>query len=138
MVAEGAKRIAVFGTNEDWSERALAAFDSQLRALGGSISGRRLLRDSDVDFADAITALVGASDAPAEALLADAVFIAVRPSTARLLVPQLRVSIAATLPMLATSHVFAGTVQATLDKDLDGLVFLDAPWAHGGVVATHG
>ncbi|MCC6562596.1 MAG: penicillin-binding protein activator [Xanthomonadales bacterium] len=134
MVAEGAKRIAVFGTNEDWSERALAAFDSQLRALGGSISGRRLLRDSDVDFADAITALVGASDAPAEALLADAVFIAVRPSTARLLVPQLRVSIAATLPMLATSHVFAGTVQATLDKDLDGLVFLDAPWAHGGVV----
>ena len=133
MIAEGAKRIAVFGTNEDWSERALAAFDSQLRALGGAVSGRRLLRDSDVDFADAITALVGAPGTPPEALLADGIFLAVRASTARLLVPQLRVSDAGALPLLATSHVYSGTVQATLDKDLDGLVFMDAPWAHGGV-----
>jgi len=134
MIAEGATRIAVFGTNEDWSERALAAFDSQLRALGGSISGRRLLRDSDVDFADAIAALVGTPGTPPEALLADGIFIAVRASTARLLVPQLRVSDAGALPLLATSHVFSGAVQATVDKDLDGLVFMDAPWTHGSVV----
>ena len=134
MVAEGARRIAVFGTNEDWSERALAAFDSQLRALGGEISGRRLLRDSDVDFSDAINALVGAPGSAPDGRRADGVFIAVRSSTARLLVPQLRVSAAGDLPLLATSHVFGNTVQATLDKDLDGLVFLDAPWTHGGVV----
>jgi hypothetical protein len=129
--AEGAKRIAVFGTNEEWSERAMAAFDAQLHALGGEISGRRMLRDSDVDFADAIAALLAAPDAAPEARRADGIFLAVRPSTARLLVPQLRAAGLLDLPLLATSHVFSGAVQATVDKDLDGLVFLDAPWTHG-------
>lgn len=133
LVAEGARRIAVFGAGEDWSERAMAAFDAQLQALGGAISGRRMLRDSDVDFAEAIAALVGTpGDAP-ERRKADGIFVALRPSTARLLLPQLRAAGFTDLPMLATSHVYGGSVQILQDKDLDGLVFLDAPWVHGGV-----
>jgi outer membrane PBP1 activator LpoA protein len=134
LIAEGAKRIAVFGTNEDWSERAMATFDAQLLALGGHTSGRRMLRDSDVDFAEAIAALVGTpGDAP-ELRKADGIFIALRPSTARLLLPQLRAADFTDLPTLATSHVYSGTPQTIQDKDLDGLAFFDAPWTHGGVV----
>lgn len=134
FIAEGAKRIAVFGTNEDWSERAMAALDAQLRALGGSISGRRMLRDSDVDFAESLVALIGSPDAAIETRKADGIFIAVRPSTARLLLPQLRAADFTQLPMLATSHVYGGALQTLQDKDLDGLVFMDAPWTHGGAV----
>jgi uncharacterized protein len=130
LVAEGATRIAVFGTNEEWSERAMAAFDAQLQALGGRSSGRRMLRDSDVDFAEATAGLIGAPGAAPEARIADGVFIALRPTTARLLLPQLRASGLMDLPVLATSHVHGNVVQATLDRDLDGLVFLDAPWTH--------
>lgn len=134
FIAEGAKRIAVFGTNEDWSERAMAALDAQLRALGGSISGRRMLRDSDVDFSESLVALIGSPDAAIETRKADGIFIAVRPSTARLLLPQLRAADFTQLPMLATSHVYGGALQTLQDKDLDGLVFMDAPWTHGGAV----
>lgn len=136
FVADGAKRIAVFGTNEDWSERAMAAFDAQLQVGGGVISGRRMLRDSDIDFAEALTALIGRSGDAPETRKADAIFIALRPSTARLLVPQLRAAGFADLPMLATSHVYGGTAQTLADKDLDGLVFLDGPWTHGAVVGV--
>lgn len=134
LVAEGTRRVAVFGVNEEWSERAMAAFDAQLRALGGQISGRRMLRDVDVDFADAIAALIGPPDAAGDRRIADAVFIATRAPTARLLVPQLRASGFASLPMVATSHVYVGSPQALADKDLDGLVFLDAPWTQSNVV----
>jgi outer membrane PBP1 activator LpoA protein len=133
FIAEGAKRVAVFGTNEDWSERAMAAFDAQLRALGGVSSGRRMLRDSDVEFSEAIAAIVAAPSAPPGERLADAVFLAVRPSTARLLLPQLRAAGLLDLPTLATSHVFAQSAQVSVDKDLDDLVFLDVPWTHGMV-----
>ncbi|HWT16412.1 MAG TPA: penicillin-binding protein activator [Patescibacteria group bacterium] len=132
FIAEGAKRIAVFGTNEDWSERAMATLDAQLRAHGGGISGRRMLRDSDVDFAESLVALIGTPGAASRD--ADGIFIAVRASTARLLVPQLRAAGFLDLPVLATSHVFSGATQPLIDKDLDGLVFLDAPWPHGGGV----
>jgi outer membrane PBP1 activator LpoA protein len=134
FVADGARRIAVFGTNEDWSERAMAAFDAQLQAGGGVISGRRMLRDSDIDFAEALAALIGRSGEAPEQRKADGIFIALRPSTARLLVPQLRAAGFGDLPMLATSHVYGGTAQTLADKDLDGLVFLDGPWTHGAVV----
>jgi outer membrane PBP1 activator LpoA protein len=136
LLAEGAKRIAVFGTNEDWSERAMAAFDAQLQAGGGMISGRRMLRDSDIDFAEALVALIGHGDSAPEARKADGIFIAMRPSTARLLVPQLRAGGFTDLPMLATSHVYGGTLQTLADKDLEGLVFLDGPWTHGAVAGV--
>ncbi|HQW81350.1 MAG TPA: penicillin-binding protein activator [Pseudomonadota bacterium] len=134
LVAEGATRIAVFGTNEDWSERAMATLDAQLRALGGSISGRRMLRDSDVDFAESLVALIGAPGNAPETRKADGIFLALRPSTARLLMPQLRAADFLNLPIVATSHVYSGAVQALQDKDLDGLVFMDAPWTHAAAV----
>lgn len=136
LIAEGARRVAVFGTNEDWSERATAAFDAQLTALGGSISGRRMLRDGDIDFSESISAIVVAPGASAELRVADAIFIAVRPATARLLLPQLRAAGLLDLPTLATSHVFGHSTQLTVDKDLDGLVFMDAPWEHGVVAGV--
>jgi len=32
------------------------------------------------------------------------------------------------VPVLATSHVYSGSLNAGLDRDLEGLEFCDAPW----------
>jgi outer membrane PBP1 activator LpoA protein len=50
-----------------------------------------------------------------------------KPQQARLLVPQLRLA-KNTLPVFATSHVYAGSDDATSDRDLEGVEFCDAPW----------
>lgn len=55
------------------------------------------------------------------------IFISMRPKDARLLLPQLRIA-QISLPMFATSHVYAGSDDVADDRDLDGLEFCDAPW----------
>jgi outer membrane PBP1 activator LpoA protein len=50
-----------------------------------------------------------------------------KPQQARLLLPQLRLA-KNTLPVFATSHVYAGGDDATADRDLEGVEFCDAPW----------
>ena len=50
---------------------------------------------------------------------------------ARQVLPQLRYFGADTIPIFATSHVYAGSYNAERDIDLNGLVFGDMPWVFG-------
>ena len=50
-----------------------------------------------------------------------------RPAQARLLLPQLRIA-RINLPVIATSHVYEGSDDASVNRDLDGVEFCDAPW----------
>lgn len=58
----------------------------------------------------------------------DHLFIAGTSSQVRRIVPHLHFHRASHLPMMATSHVYAGTPDAERDSDLNGIVFPDAPW----------
>lgn len=58
----------------------------------------------------------------------DHLFVAGTASQVRRIVPHLHFHRASHLPMMATSHVYAGTPDADRDSDLNGIVFPDAPW----------
>lgn len=58
----------------------------------------------------------------------DHLFIAGTSIQVRRIVPHLHFHRASHLPMMATSHVYAGTPDAERDSDLNGIVFPDAPW----------
>lgn len=122
-IARGLRRAALLGATEDWSERALLAFRAQFEQGGGTITGEARLAPDAVDYGDPIAQAT--ADAP------DLIFLAVRPPQGRLLVPQLRTRGLDALPMLATSHIFSGTVSRALDRDLNGVEFCDAPWLFG-------
>jgi uncharacterized protein len=59
---------------------------------------------------------------------ADFIFLAARPQKARQLRPQLRFFRAGNLPVYATSHVYSGISDPTLDRDLGKIEFVDTPW----------
>lgn len=58
----------------------------------------------------------------------DAIFLLAYPSMARQIVPLLKYYYAGDIPVYATSAAYAANYNPSLDKDLDGLYFLDIPW----------
>ena len=121
--ARGLRRVVVLAATEEWSERAALAFRAQFEQLGGALAGESRLPTGVVDYSGAINQAAGSAP--------DGVFLAVRPGQGRLLVPQLRARGMQDLPIIATSHIFEGTPNRALDRDLDGLEFCDAPWLFG-------
>jgi len=128
MRERGILRAAVIAAESDWAERAARAFRAQFEAGGGTVVGETRLRDKDVNFQ---TSIVQATASLGEGTDAG-VFISMRPQQARLLLPQLRIA-NVNAPVFATSHVYAGDDSASLDRDLDGVEFCDAPWLFGPV-----
>ncbi|HET9483171.1 MAG TPA: penicillin-binding protein activator, partial [Xanthomonadales bacterium] len=119
----GHRTVAVFAGDEDWSGRAALAFRAQFEAGGGVVAGESRLHGGGVDYGSAIAQAVGGG--------VDAVFVAARPQQARLLVPQLRSRGMTGTPIFATSHVYTGSPNRGLDRDLNGVEFADAPWLFG-------
>jgi outer membrane PBP1 activator LpoA protein len=123
MASLGIKEAAVIAATDDWAERAALAFRAQFESLGGAVVGEARLKEGEVNYSGVIRQAVGAFATASNA----AVFISMRPQQARLLMPQLKLA-GVTVPVLASSHVYSGTLNAGLDRDLDGLEFCDAPW----------
>jgi outer membrane PBP1 activator LpoA protein len=118
----GFRQVALIAQREDWAERAALAFRAQFEHGGGTIAGEG--RIGDVDLARALDEALGRHKV-------DAVFIAVKPNAARILVPQLRARGMTDTPILAISQIYGGSPSRGLDRDLDGVEFCDAPWLHG-------
>ncbi|MBO9665077.1 penicillin-binding protein activator [Dokdonella sp.] len=120
----GIRNAAILIAEADWAERAARAFRAQFEAGGGAITGESRLREKEINYATSITQATASLGADG------AVFISMRPQQARLLVPQMKIA-NVTAPVFATSHIYAGDSNATLDRDLDGVEFCDAPWLFG-------
>jgi outer membrane PBP1 activator LpoA protein len=141
MVERGLLRAYVMISADDFAQRAADAFKAELVSRGGEVVATTVLPTGASSFADAIKnlQLPTTSAAPAAASsTADAtaeptgagdtgIFISMRPNQARLLMPQLRIA-QVSLPVFATSHVYAGGDDAPANRDLDGVEFCDAPW----------
>ncbi|NCT66750.1 MAG: ABC transporter substrate-binding protein [Rhodanobacteraceae bacterium] len=128
MRERGISRAAVVVTDAEWAERAARAFRAQFEAAGGSVVGETRLPDKEVNYSTAIAQATGALGSGADT----GVFISMRPQQARLLVSQLKAA-AVAAPVFATSHIYAGDANPTLDRDLDGVEFCDAPWLFGPI-----
>ncbi|MEO7073298.1 MAG: penicillin-binding protein activator [Rhodanobacter sp.] len=118
MIERGLRHAYTVVGNDDFAQRALKAFKAELAARGGQVDGNTL-------FVTGATALSGLDLANAAS---DAgIFISMRPAQARVLVPQLRAA-GITLPVIATSHVYDATADASANRDLEGVEFCDGPW----------
>jgi len=150
MVGAALKRFIIVGTEEEWSQRVIEAFRVQAEAMGATIVGQARIKSGLIDFAESLAPATAvfrpapiAAAAPTETAPVaaptvpltphdfgvDGVFIAVRATDARLLVPQIKVRGLDVLPIVAAPQIFA-SAQSALDADLNGVSFLDAPWAH--------
>ncbi len=128
MRERGITRAAIIATDADWAERAARAFRAQFEAAGGSIVGETRVGEKDINYATAIVQATASLGSGTDA----GIFITMRPQQARLLLPQLHVA-QVNAPVFATSHVYAGDPNASLDRDLDGVEFCDAPWLFGTI-----
>ena len=152
--AQAAERAAIEGWTDvlvlvpqgPWGERVRAAFEARLAELGGAVPEAGVYARGATDFAPVLRALLNLDESAARRARlsrilgmrlafeprrrqdADAVFLAAFPREARLLKPQLDFHHAAGLPVLATSHVYAGSPDPERDRDLDGVLFCDLPW----------
>jgi outer membrane PBP1 activator LpoA protein len=137
MVERGLRQAYVLISNDDFAQRAAGAFKAELAARGGQLTGIATLPVGATNYADAIAGLhlpasTSTSPAATDAATTNAtsdtgIFISMRPTQARLLLPQLRIAQIAT-PVFATSHVYEGSDDASANHDLDGVEFCDAPW----------
>jgi outer membrane PBP1 activator LpoA protein len=143
MVERSLRRVYVVISGDDFAQRAASAFKAELVARGGAVAGMVVLPAGATSYADIIARmhLPASTSAPAAATSAGAtaaagmdavnngagIFISMRPTQARLLLPQLRIT-QANLPVYATSHVYAGDDDVAANRDLDGVEFCDAPW----------
>ncbi len=58
----------------------------------------------------------------------DAIFISASPRVARSIYPQLRFYRANRVPVYATSKIYSGQENSSLDRDLNSITFCDIPW----------
>lgn len=112
----------VVTSSDDFAQRAASAFKAELISRGGVVAGSASLPAVGVNYASTIVAL-NLAGAGSNA----GIFISMRPNQARLLLPQLHIA-KVTLPVFATSHIYAGSDNPTADGDLNGVQFDDAPW----------
>ncbi|WP_223787054.1 penicillin-binding protein activator [Marinicella meishanensis] len=145
MIQDGHKRVLILALNEPWGERMTQAFAQAFYDLGGQIIDNSYYQAEQNDYSAQLRQTLGLVESQLRArnlqqflklnLAAeevvrsdvDAIFLAARPSFARLMVPQLKFHHAAGLPVYATSHVFAGLLNEQHNRDLQNLRFAVSP-----------
>ncbi|MFK7955807.1 MAG: penicillin-binding protein activator [Lysobacterales bacterium] len=146
MMNEGLLRVAVMTASDAWGQRVSNAFIEHFEQLGGVILEVQQFQPLAQDFSNQVSQLVGTTQAelrrrqiarsfrfqvgfeaqPRHDL--DAVFLAAKAQPARLIKPQLAFYNAGQVPVYATSHVFNGSRDRNRNRDLNGIVFCDAPF----------
>lgn len=123
MLAAGITDVAIIVADADWAQRAAKAFTTQFESGGGRVAAQATIADNTVDYKQTIQS----ATAPLPPGGTGGIFISMLPKQARLLLPQLKLAGSA-VPVFATSHVYGGSANPGLDRDLDGVEFCDAPW----------
>ncbi|GJM07736.1 MAG: penicillin-binding protein activator [Lysobacteraceae bacterium] len=144
--SDGHTRALVIAPSGEWGDRLYLAFKEQFEKLGGHVVYDASLAETENDFSQPLRRLLGLDRSEQrhrdiERILrqpvafepqirpdADFVFLAARPDMARLVRPQLLFHNAQDLPVYATSNVYSGIQDPDSNRDMDGIVFCDAPW----------
>jgi hypothetical protein len=151
LFALGKRRVSALVPDDEFGRRTLSAFQARFAALGGVVVDPAFFATQATQHNEALRQTLGLSESATRAAMVraitglnssaqptrrfdlDAIFLAARPGQARLLLPQMKTFDLASLPVVATSHVYAGAASA-LDGDLNGVEFVDAPWLDQKVV----
>lgn len=129
-----------------WGERIYAAYLEEWQTLGGRVLEVGYYNAAETDHRTAISAALNLDSSkarhqqmvrlagqtlefePRRRQDVDMIFILATPRQARLINPQLRFYRASRLPVYATSHVYTGRADSSLDADLENVAFCDMPW----------
>ncbi len=146
-IAEGRMRLLALIPDNAWGARVYQAFREHYTGLGGSVVAVEQYADKSADFSRPIRRLLNLDDSRArhqalQRLLgerlefearrrqdAQAIFVLAFARQARQIKPQLRFHHAGDLPVYSTSHVYQASDDPAIDRDMDGLMFCDIPWA---------
>ncbi|MBV61080.1 MAG: hypothetical protein CMH65_07240 [Nevskiales bacterium] len=142
----GLHRVIALVPESDWGARSMLAMAERLQARGGRVLASRTYDPTARDFSGPIRDVLqldASRDRHREVARAlgtrphfqprrrndvDFVFLAAPASTARQIKPQLRFHFASDLPVIATSRVFDGAVDARRDADLEDILYPEMPW----------
>ncbi|GED22186.1 penicillin-binding protein activator [Halomonas halmophila] len=117
---DGMQSASLLIPDNDWGRRVGAAFRDTWQTNNGDIV--RTVRYNPEQSATESTRRAVRSPQP------DMLFLLALPDYARQVPPTLEYYNAADLPVYATSHLYTGHPQPRLDRDLNGVRFVDIPW----------
>ncbi len=145
MINDGNKRVLILAPNDAWGERMTTAFAQRFVDWGGQIITNTYFQPAQNDYSAQLRQTLGLVESQLRAKNLqgflnlnlsseevvrsdiDAIFLAAKPSFARLMVPQLKFHHAANIPVYATSHVFDGMNNEQHNRDLQGVRFALSP-----------
>ena len=127
---EGYQHALIIAPNNNWGEEVMLAFQKQWQARGGQIVD--ILRYSPNTFLkSSVREFLHYSEDDGQHSQRedfDMVFLLAYPSKARTIMPLLKYYGLGKAKVFATSSVYAGSIDANQDRDLDGLIFCDMPY----------
>lgn len=142
-ITEGARLAAVLYPEGAWGGRVANAFQQKFEELGGIVSAHATFTDDATGATRALLDL-GQSQGRMRTLSrytglkiefeprrrqdVDIIFMVANAAQARQLKPALNFNYAGNLPVFAISQVYAGSPAPSVDRDLNGVRFLDLPW----------
>jgi len=144
--ADGLQRALVLNVQEAWADRVMSSFETRFIELGGTIVARRpfaatgqitqnvaeslLISESEARVAEMRRVLASNLEfEPRRRQDLDFVAIAAEPAAARALKPALAYHFAGDLPVYASSHMYDGSTDRPVTREMDGIRFLDMPWS---------
>lgn len=145
-IQQNRMRAAVFYPDSEWGKRLRQAFSDHYVALGGRIVSDADYATNTNDYRRPIRAMLNIDQSSirrrkVENIIGaytkyeayrrqdiDMIFLAATHRSARGIMPAFKFHHAGDVPVYSTSHVYSGTVDRDLDRDLNGLIFCDMPW----------
>lgn len=146
MHATGLKNVAIIAPAGSWGDKIVATFRDKFEGEGGKVVAIMNYGQRD-NFTSEVCQLVTANP---ETMCVhhknksrnqitierrtdvDSFFLVANPVVARQIIPLLKYYYAGDLPVFAISSVYSGNPQASLDQDLNGVIFCDMPWVLPG------
>lgn len=143
---DGHIKAAAIYPNTNWGTRVYEAFKARWEELGGIVVEYQTYDMKKSDYAIPIKQLLNIDESerrfrtiknlvrqkvefePRRRKDVDFIFMAAFSRQGRLLRPQLKFHRASDIPVYATSHVFSGSLQPDMDRDMNGVRFSDMPW----------
>ncbi|MGO1071121.1 penicillin-binding protein activator [Lysobacter sp. CA199] len=121
LLERKAKRVLAIEGGDDSQRRAIAALKERLASNGAVLTDS--ISEGTADLGPFVAKEGGV----------DAVFLAVKGSSARTLIPKLALAGLSDKPRVATSQLLSGTGKPEQDRVLDGIAFPSETWTAGGI-----
>ncbi len=115
--------------NGSWGKTVSSALQSEWQQQNGTVVGSTMLSSNDSDFNNQIRNLLQADgNKQTHRQDMDVIFLIASPEQARVIEPLLKYYFVSDVPIYATSMVYNGLSQPSLNNDLNGIKFCDMPW----------